>query len=87
MGFFFSRYGPCQTPTLGFCVQRSMQISTFKPEKFWYISPVILKDGYELQLEWDRNRVFDLGVSFMFRIWIYCLLMSLSFLIFQEEPQ
>lgn len=57
-------YGPCQTPTLGFCVQRYIQITTFKPEKFWYFSPYIIKDGYELQLEWDRNRLFDFDVSF-----------------------
>ncbi|KAL0925532.1 hypothetical protein M5K25_003877 [Dendrobium thyrsiflorum] len=25
-------------------------------------SPYIIKDGYELQLEWDRNRVFDFDV-------------------------
>ncbi|XP_020684389.1 DNA topoisomerase 3-beta isoform X2 [Dendrobium catenatum] len=60
-------YGPCQTPTLGFCVQRCMQIMTFKPEKFWYFSPYIIKDGYELQLEWDRNRVFDFDVAAMFQ--------------------
>lgn len=57
--FSFFRYGPCQTPTLGFCVQRYLQISTFKPEKFWVVLPYIIKNGFELKLEWDRNRLFD----------------------------
>lgn len=66
---FIYSYGPCQTPTLGFCVQRYMQINTFKPEKFWSLRPHLMKDGYELQLEWDRRRLFDLEVSVPF----FCL--------------
>ncbi|KAK9288869.1 hypothetical protein L1049_017335 [Liquidambar formosana] len=60
-------YGPCQTPTLGFCVQRYLQITTFKPEKFWVVRPFIIQSGYELQLEWERNKLFDLDVAVMFQ--------------------
>ncbi|XP_009371098.1 DNA topoisomerase 3-beta isoform X1 [Pyrus x bretschneideri] len=60
-------YGPCQTPTLGFCVQRYLQINTFKPEKFWVIRPYIIQKGYELQLEWERNKLFDFDVAVMFQ--------------------
>lgn len=42
-----------------------MQITTFKPEKFWSINPYIIKDGYELLLDWERNKVFDFDVSLM----------------------
>lgn len=78
-------YGPCQTPTLGFCVQRHLQITTFKPEKFWSLHPHIVKIGHELQLEWGRDKLFDNEVSstsgiletsyIFFLIWIsssYC---------------
>ncbi|KAL6185655.1 hypothetical protein ACLB2K_041785 [Fragaria x ananassa] len=60
-------YGPCQTPTLGFCVQRYLQINTFKPEKFWSVRPYILQSGYELQLDWERNKLFDVDVAVMFQ--------------------
>ncbi|GLU09482.1 hypothetical protein SLE2022_263420 [Rubroshorea leprosula] len=60
-------YGPCQTPTLGFCVQRYLQITTFKQEKFWTVHPYIIKNGYDLQLEWERQKLFDLNVATMFQ--------------------
>ncbi|XXG46925.1 hypothetical protein AAC387_Pa02g1653 [Persea americana] len=60
-------YGPCQTPTLGFCVQRYLQITTFKPEKFWALHPYIAKIGYELKLDWDREKLFDSDVTVMFQ--------------------
>ncbi|XP_030507422.2 DNA topoisomerase 3-beta isoform X1 [Cannabis sativa] len=60
-------YGPCQTPTLGFCVQRYLQIGTFKPEKFWSVRPYILQSGYELQLDWERQKLFDLDAATMFQ--------------------
>ncbi|PNT64880.1 hypothetical protein BRADI_4g34290v3 [Brachypodium distachyon] len=60
-------YGPCQTPTLGFCVQRYQQINTFKPEKFWSLRTYVIKDGDEIQLEWDRKKLFDFDVTVMFQ--------------------
>lgn len=60
-------YGPCQTPTLGFCVQRYLQITTFKQEQYWTLHPYIIKQGYNLQLEWERQKLFDLNVATMYQ--------------------
>ncbi len=38
-------YGPCQTPTLTFAVQRHQVITAFQPEDFWSIRPHISKAG------------------------------------------
>ncbi|XP_055912245.1 DNA topoisomerase 3-beta [Eupeodes corollae] len=56
-------YGPCQTPTLGFCVKRHDDIQTFKPEAFWYLK---LHAGTpEVELDWTRGRVFKKEVASM----------------------
>lgn len=52
-------YGPCQTPTLGFAVQRHDEILQFKPESFWKIVPVLNRGGTIIQFDWERRRIFD----------------------------
>ena len=56
-------YGPCQTPTLGFCVQRHDEIMNFKPENFWRLIPVMNRDGATIQFDWHRGRLFDEPVA------------------------
>lgn len=57
-------YGPCQTPTLGFCVKRHDDIQTFKPESFWYLQ--MYAGNPEVALEWARGRVFKKEIAMMF---------------------
>lgn len=60
-------YGPCQTPTLGFCVQRHDQIQTFKPETYWCVQVTVQnKDGQSVVLDWQRVRCFDKDIATMF---------------------
>lgn len=60
-------YGPCQTPTLGFCVQRHDAIQTFKPETYWRVHATIkTKDDQEFSLDWQRVRSFDKEVANLF---------------------
>lgn len=56
-------YGPCQTPTLGFCTDRFFKRLTFVPVDYWFLSAVIKRGDQTLKLTWDRNRVYSL-VSF-----------------------
>jgi DNA topoisomerase-3 len=52
-------YGPCQTPTLGFCVQRYIDIETFKPEPYWTLELGVLKRGRMLRALWGSGRSFN----------------------------
>ena len=60
-------YGPCQTPTLGFCVERHDRIQTFQPEAFWVLDVRVLSsNGRPMTLAWDRVRTFDRQLAEMF---------------------
>jgi DNA topoisomerase-3 len=56
-------YGPCQTPTLGFCVDRHDAIMSFNPEDWWTIDLSVrhADSGIVVGLEWERGRLFDEG--------------------------
>ncbi|XP_058978368.1 DNA topoisomerase 3-beta-like [Musca domestica] len=56
-------YGPCQTPTLGFCVKRHDDIQTFKPESFWNLQ--LTAGQPEFSFEWNRGRVFKKDIATM----------------------
>lgn len=60
-------YGPCQTPTLNFCVERHQAIQTFQPEMFWTIHARVMCSGQPVALEWSRGRIFDEKVCEYFR--------------------
>lgn len=59
-------YGPCQTPTLSFCVERMDKIKQFKPETYWYLDLVLLHQGVKFYTKWSRVRLFDKEVCYMF---------------------
>ena len=51
-------YGPCQTPTLGFCVERHDRIQAFKPETYWVLNVDVKKCNSDssstVRLDWER---------------------------------
>jgi DNA topoisomerase-3 len=61
-------FGPCQTPTLGFCVARHDVITKFQPEPYWVLDVTARKSGggSAIKLEWERVRVFDQEVAALF---------------------
>ncbi|XP_061784948.1 DNA topoisomerase 3-beta-1 isoform X2 [Nerophis lumbriciformis] len=60
-------FGPCQTPTLGFCVERHDKIQSFKPENYWVIHVKVFRAKENpLTLDWNRVKVFDKDVGQMF---------------------
>lgn len=60
-------YGPCQTPTLGFCVERHDEIMSFKPETYWVLQVKVTHPSRKvLHLDWDRVRLFDKEIAQIF---------------------
>ncbi|XP_064471514.1 DNA topoisomerase 3-beta-1-like [Ornithodoros turicata] len=59
-------FGPCQTPTLGFCVDRHDRIQSFKPEPYWVLQAQVQLGERTFTLQWDRGRVFDREVAQVF---------------------
>lgn len=56
-------YGPCQTPTLGFCVERHDEIKCFVPEPFWCLDVAVDIGGKNFLLDWKRKRLFDEDIA------------------------
>ena len=51
-------FGPCQTPTLWFCVQRHREIQNFRPEEYFLVSVRVNVGGRDLVLDYaDAERV------------------------------
>jgi len=54
-------YGPCQTPTLGFCVARHVEIETFKPTPYFVLDLGIMNSGTMCRANWVAGRSFERG--------------------------
>lgn len=63
-------WGPCQFPTLGFVVQRQLDINNFVPEKYWTIDMKVARNtGKTVSFIWGRKRLFDfLAVLVLYEI-------------------
>jgi len=55
-------YGPCQTPTLGFCVDQAEIIKKFVPEPYWSIEAVTTDKGKAFTLKWGRGKIFERNI-------------------------
>ena len=49
-----------------FYIFRHDRITTFTPEKFWFVEPRVERDGQGLVLKWSRGHLFDQEVATTF---------------------
>jgi len=59
-------FGPCQTPTLGFVVERHDEITQFVAQPYWIIQISLKHSNVEVPLSWIRGRVFSKEACVMF---------------------
>uniref|UniRef100_A0A0N5BC63 DNA topoisomerase n=1 Tax=Strongyloides papillosus TaxID=174720 RepID=A0A0N5BC63_STREA len=54
-------FGPCQTPTLNFCVQRHKEIQSHSPKSYWRFKLTLRDDvdGVEFKPTWTGENCFD----------------------------
>lgn len=52
-------FGSCQFPVLVYVTERFLARKAFTPEPLWFISAVIVKDGIEAEVSWDKGHSFD----------------------------
>lgn len=62
-------YGSCQFPTLGFVVERYKTIQEFISEKFWRLVVKHVRNGVDVEFNWERQRVFDHDVVQVLFLW------------------
>eukprot|EP00928_Gymnodinium_smaydae_P089617 TRINITY_DN7354_c0_g2_i1.p1 TRINITY_DN7354_c0_g2~~TRINITY_DN7354_c0_g2_i1.p1 ORF type:complete len:1373 (+),score=227.90 TRINITY_DN7354_c0_g2_i1:530-4120(+) len=52
-------YGPCQTPTLWFCVERHKEIEKFQRQAFYKPKATVKFGEWPLELSWGEDQTFD----------------------------
>merc|ERR1719183_1320270 len=57
-------YGPCQTPTLWFCVERHKEIQNFERQAYWTPQIVVDIPGTgKCTFEYKEGRIFDRNLA------------------------
>lgn len=52
-------YGPCQTPTLWFCVDRHREIQNFQRQEFFRPKIAVNIEGWPVELSWSKDHSFN----------------------------
>lgn len=59
-------YGPCQFPTMGFVINRYLEILRFIPQSFWLIAVDHTKNKLKVHFNWKRHRLFEQNACLAF---------------------